>query len=289
MSARRIVIALLAALLCGGCLAYIVLTYRWQEIGALLARADLPQALAGSTVAILAYFWLRAARWHYMLRAAERPVPFARVFQATALSVGVAVLTPASAAEALKVELLKRDLLTDRVTGYTSLVAERVLDGVVLALVGLAGVYQAGLFPQSAIAPILLAGGVLGALALGIFMRLRGQRLPASVLVVTLLGWLAIGIGWHACFRSLSIEVSFAGTATVMALSTILSVLSFVPGGIGVSEVSITALLELLGVAPAPAQAGSLAIRLFGLWVLALGLALWAGARYVGNVPKTSS
>jgi glycosyltransferase 2 family protein len=286
---KKILLGAVVWTICAGCLVYVFRTYRWSEIGTLLKGADLSLMVLGSTLAILAYFWLRAARWHLMLRAAARPAPFARVFEVTAFSVGVAVLTPASAAEALKVELLKRNLLTDRVTGYSSFVAERMLDGVVLALVGLAGVVQAGLFPGSAVPPILLAGGVLGALGLGIFVHFRGQRLPASVLVVTLLGWLAIGIGWHACFRSLSIDVSFAGTATVMALSTILSVLTFVPGGIGVSEVSITALLELLGVAAAPAQAGSLAIRLFGLWVLALGVVLWAGARYVGNVPNTSS
>lgn len=271
------------------CLWYVLRTFNWDEIGRLLGRTDPTMALLGSSAGLLAYYFLRAARWHLLLREAGTPTPFARVFEATAFSVGVAILTPASAAEALKVEMLKRNLLTDRVSGYSSFAAERILDGVVLALFGLAGAQQAGLFPGSWIPAVLLAGGVAGALALAGLMRARGYRLGVPVLAVTVLGWLAIGAGWHLCFRALAIEVSFSGTLTVLALSTILSVVTLVPGGIGVSEVSITALLQLLGVEAALAQAGSLVIRAFGLWALVLGLALWAAARYVGKVPKMSS
>ena len=271
------------------CLWYVLRSFSWVEIGRLLGGADLSTALLGSTAGLVAYYFLRTARWHLLLREAGTPTPFARVFEATAFSVGVAILTPASAAEALKVEMLKRKLLTDRASGYSSFVAEHILDGVVLALFGLAGVQQAGLFRGSWVSEVLLAAGVLGAIALAALMRARGYRLRAPVIAVTVLGWLAIATGWHLCFRALAIDVSFAGTLTVLALSTILSVLTLVPGGIGVSEVSITALLQLLGVEAARAQAGSIIIRAFGLWALVLGLALWAAARYVGKVPKTSS
>lgn len=271
------------------CVWYVFRTFNWGEVGRLLGGAELSLALLGSTAGLLAYYFLRTARWHLLLREAGTPTPFARVFEATAFSVGIAILTPASAAEALKVEMLKRKLLTDRASGYSSFVAERILDGIVLALFGLAGVQQAGLFAGSWVSEILLAAGVLGALALAALMRARGYRLQPTVLALTVLGWLAIGAGWQLCFRALAIDVSFAGTLTVLALSTILSVLTFVPGGIGVSEVSITALLQLLGVDAALAQAGSLIIRAFGLWALLLGLALWAAARYVGKVPKMSS
>lgn len=271
------------------CVWYMLHSFNWGQIGRLLARTDVPMALLGSTAGLLAYYVLRTARWHVLLREAGTPAPFARVFEATAFSVGVAILTPASAAEALKVEMLKKRLLTDRVSGYSSFAAERMLDGVVLALFGLAGVQQAGLFPGTWVSELLLAGGVAGAVALAALMRARGYRLRAPVLALTVLGWLAIAAGWHLCLRALAIDVSFPGTLTVLALSTILTVLTFVPGGIGVSEVSITALLQLLGVETALAQAGALLIRAFGLWALVLGLALWAAARYVGKVPKMSS
>jgi glycosyltransferase 2 family protein len=286
---KKAALTILPWALCLACLWYVLRTFNWGEIGRLLGGADLPMALLGSAATLLAFYFLRAARWHLLLREAGTPTPFARVFEATAFSVGIAILTPASAAEALKVEMLKRNLHTDRATGYSSFAAERILDGVVLALFGLAGVQQAGLFRGSWISEILLAGGVLGALALAGLMSARGYRLRAPVLAVTVLGWLAIGAGWHLCLRALAIDVSFFGTLTALALSTILSVITFVPGGIGVSEVSITALLQLLGVEAALAQAGSIMIRAFGLWALLLGLALWAGARYVGKVPKMSS
>jgi uncharacterized membrane protein YbhN (UPF0104 family) len=289
LTARKAAIGVLATALCAACVFYIFRTYRWDEVGRLLAGGDMAMMFIGSSLGIVAYYGLRAARWHLMLRAAGKPAPFASVFEATTLSVGIAVLTPASAAEAIKVEMLKRNLLTDRATGYSSFISERVLDGVVLALVGLAGVQRASLFSGSWIPEILLGGGLLGALVLAGIARSRGHRVPAAVVVVTLLGWLAVGAAWHACFAGLKIEVPFAGTLTVMALSTILSVLSFIPGGIGVSELSIAALLELLGAPTPAAQAGSLAIRVLTLWVLALGLALWGAARYVGKVPNTSS
>ena len=273
----------------------------------LFANARLPQMLFGSSLAILAYLVLRTARWVLLLRATGHPVPSARAFEVTAFAVGVAVLTPASAAEILKVELLKRRGLANRVSGYSSFAAERVLDGLVLLLTGAIGAAHSGLLGSPAQAAALAFAAVLSLAALGAFMLARrrpraegtlaaivetftlGYRVYAPALVITLLGWMCIGLGWQACFSSLALDVSLTGTLTVMALSTVLSVLSFIPGGLGISEVSIAVMLELLGVASTGAQAGALVIRAFGLWVLVLGLALAIAARYTANVAKTSS
>ena len=307
MKHGRVLSGLAIATLCVVCLAYVAHSFRWTEIGALLANARLSQMLLGSSLAIFAYLWLRTARWVLLLRATGHPVPVARAFEFTAFAVGIAVLTPASAAEALKVELLKRRGLAGRAFGYSSFAAERVLDGLVLILVGAAGAAQSGLLGTPAQSAGLAGAAVLAVAALCAFMLGRrrarapgvlaaladtftlGYRTYAPALAITLLGWLCIGLGWQACFSSLALEISLFGTLTVMALSTVLSVLTFIPGGIGISEVSIAVLLEWLGAAPAAAQAGALVIRAFGLWVLVLGVALSFAARYMANVAKTSS
>jgi len=303
----RVLSGLVVAALCALCVAYVVTSFRWAEIGALLAHAKGSQMLIGSTLAIVAYFWLRTARWVVLLRATGHAVPLASAFEFTAFAVGVAVLTPASAAEMLKVELLKRKLLADRVSGYSAFAVERVLDGLVLVLIGAGGALQYGVLGGPRLTVVLAAACALALAALGAFMLGRrrsgvqdavsiflgtftlGYRVYAPVLGITVLGWLTVGLGWQACFSSLALEVSLPGTLTVMALSTVLSVLTFIPGGIGISEVSIAVLLEMLGEAPASAQAGSLVIRAFGLWVLVLGLAFWTAARYFAKVAKTSS
>ena len=307
MNLGRVLSGLAIATLCAVCLAYVAHSFRWTEIVELLASARMSQILLGSSLAIVPYFWLRTLRWVLLLRTTGHPVPVARVFEFTAFAVGVAVLTPASAAEAIKVELLKRKGLADRAFGYSSFAAERVLDGLVLILIGAAGAVHSGLLGTpaqsaalagaTALAVVVLCGFMLGRrrarapgfLAAVIDTFTLGYRAYAPALAISLLGWLCIGLGWQACFSSLSLEISLSGTLTVMALSTILSVLTFIPGGIGISEVSIAVLLELLGVEPAAAQTGALMIRAFGLWVLVLGLALSFATRYMANVAKTSS
>jgi uncharacterized membrane protein YbhN (UPF0104 family) len=57
-----------------------------------------------------------------------------------------------------------------------------------------------------------------------------------------------------------------------MSVATMISILSLVPGGLGISEVSITQILKEFGFAPVDAQVGAIVLRLFSLVALAFGL-----------------
>ncbi|MGH8676548.1 MAG: lysylphosphatidylglycerol synthase domain-containing protein, partial [Burkholderiales bacterium] len=248
MRPARLLFGLAVAALCAACIAYVVHSFRWAEILAVVANAQVPQMLLGASLAIVAYLWLRTARWVLLLRAMGHPVPVSSAFEFTAFAVGIAVLTPASAAEMLKVELLERQSLGERVSGYSSFAAERVLDGLVLVVVGGAGALQSGLLEGSGQSAAVTAACALAAAALCAFMLGRrrasasgvlgtllgtftlGYRIYGPALAITVAGWLCIAIGWQACFSSLAVEISFHGTLTVMALSTVLSVLTFIPG-----------------------------------------------------------
>jgi len=72
--------------------------------------------------------------------------------------------------------------------------------------------------------------------------------------------------------------VSFAQAVALMSIVALISILSLIPGGIGVSEVGTSQMMMHFGIAAAVAQAGSLVLRCYSLVAIGLGaghLGLW--------------
>ena len=76
------------------------------------------------------------------------------------------------------------------------------------------------------------------------------------------------------CVKGLRLDLSLADTIVVFTLGSLAGALSFLPGGLGVAETSMAALIKALGdTTKAQAAAATLLIRLATLWfAVALGL-----------------
>ena len=74
--------------------------------------------------------------------------------------------------------------------------------------------------------------------------------------------------------RGLDLGLSLADTIVVFSVGSLVGALSLLPGGLGVAETSMTALIRALGdVSRAAAVAATVLIRLATLWfAVALGL-----------------
>jgi uncharacterized membrane protein YbhN (UPF0104 family) len=100
-----------------------------------------------------------------------------------------------------------------------------------------------------------------------------------GVLGLTLAGWICVTLGWWASLAVVGVTLTPSASLCVVALVTLGSVVSLVPGGLGVSEILAAGLLTELGFARASAQGGALVLRAYGVIVLLFGVAhLVAGA-----------
>lgn len=274
---------------------------------ALVAAASVPATLEalgrfrwgllpGVVLAVAANWTLRFAKWHYYLRCLAVPLPW-RPSLLVFLSGFTMAISPGKLGEVLKAVLV-RDLVGTEASRTASVVmAERLTDVVGLLVLSALG---ATALPRGPLLLGIVAVAVVGAVAVlrvpalgGPARRLLPGRLvePVRTFVhggraLLAPGALAAGVAlsvvsWSfecAAFALILVGLDAArplGVATVLyAFASLAGALSMLPGGLGVAEGSLTALLVAGGTALPAAAAATLLVRLTTLWLaVALGIA----------------
>jgi uncharacterized membrane protein YbhN (UPF0104 family) len=247
-------------------------SFRWEL---------LPLALALTALNYAIRFW----RWERYLARLAIDVPRGR-----SLAIFVAgltmTITPAKLGELIKSGMLKRSfgvpvrrsapvVLAERVTDATGVVVLAVAGGagtrswplLVLALAGIAAIVAV------VRSPMLERFARLGE-ATGAARALLGTRLLLGMTLLSAISWLCECLAAYVCVRGLRLDLSFPDTIVVFSLGSLAGALSFLPGGLGVAETSMTGLMRVLGdVSKAAAAAATLLIRVATLW-FAVGLGL---------------
>jgi glycosyltransferase 2 family protein len=195
-------------------------------------------------------------------------------------------ITPGKLGEVVKCGLLRRAsgvpvrrsapvVLAERVTDATGVVVLAVVGGAgtdrwPLLVIALAGVAAIVVVVHS---PLLGRFAALGEAPEAARTLLRTGLLVAMT-AVSALSWFCECLAAYVCVRGLSLDLSLADTIVVFSLGSLAGALSFLPGGLGVAETSMTALIRALGdVSKAAAAAATVLIRLATLWfAVALGL-----------------
>lgn len=287
---------LIASLVAGGtfaiCIWYLAKHFEWREAFSYLLRTDFVRLIGLVWAAHLGYILLRTCRWWIVVRRANPDIRFGDLYWISAVVVSLAILTPGQLGEALKIELLKRRGLLARLPGLGAFALERVLDVLAIAGMGAIGVmFGSGLSQRY---PWLRLGiGILIAIGLAaLYLLLRfdpggrashwlawmrtGSGSPetwAKMAVLTAFSWSLVGLGWQIALLAVDVHVSLAETMWLISLVSLGTLVSFVPGGLGVAEVlTVEALLDI-GTTPVAAQAGALILRAYGLIIVLFGLA----------------
>lgn len=271
--------------------------FHWRAFAAALALSSVNYAV-------------RFVRWQLYLRRVGADVPFAPSAWVFASGLSLAI-TPGKLGELLKSYLLQQWRGIAIETTAPIVIAERVTDLVALLALAIVGVAVYG------IAPVLVASAAavigVGLLALAwqaptrwlitrvmghtklaplrakVFAMLDGLAAlcrPAPLGAATALAvpaWLCECVGFWGIANGFSGAALGLGVAIVIyAGTTIAGALSFLPGGLGVTEASMVVLLTKWGTGmdPATALATTLVIRFATLWFgVLLGLAALAVTR----------
>jgi uncharacterized membrane protein YbhN (UPF0104 family) len=247
-------------------------SFRWELF---------PLALALTALNYLIRFF----RWQRYLERLAIEVPPGHSFAIFVAGLTMTI-TPAKLGELLKCGLLRRSFAVPVRRSAPVVLAERVTDAtgvVVLAVAGGAGTRS---WPLMLLALVAVAGVValvrspvlerfagLGEASVAA-RALLGTRLLAGMTLLSAVSWLCECLAAYVCVRGLRLDLSLSDTIVVFSLGSLAGALSFLPGGLGVAETSMTGLIRVLGDVPkAAAAAATVLIRLATLWfAVALGL-----------------
>lgn len=265
----------------------------WRGFAA--ALGTFPVALLLPVLALaFANYVLRFLKFARYLQALGVTVATGRSFRIFLAGLAGTV-TPGKLGEVLKSFFLRRDagapvsltapiVLAERFTDLVALLALTALGlgdtegGRVTALTGL-GLCLALLAVVACRGPVTALlrrlasrGGRLGVLGQRLDTAYESTRTllaPRLLLMPTLVSvgaWFCECLGFYLVLRGLGAEVSLERAVFIYCLSTLVGALVMLPGGIGPTEGSMTALLMGLNVPRAAAVAATLVIRACTLW-----------------------
>lgn len=270
-------------------------TFNWAMLPAIL----------GFTVLNYVLRWLK---WDYYLRKLRQGDGVSYGQSGLLFTSGmVMAVTPGKVGEVLKSGLLKRLNGTPISRSAPIVLAERLTDGLAMLLIMSSGL---ALYPPARPAFVVLVLLSVAALAV-----LQNRRLAAAVIgwmerkprlsrfarpvhafyessaelvsgrllvvstMLSLVSWAGECVAMYFVLRGLGVEPSWLlllQASFIFAASTLFGLVSFLPGGLGASEVSSTALLvTLVGLPKGPASAATIIIRFCTLW---FGVLLGAAA-----------
>ena len=270
------------------CLYYVATGFQWAEIWRTLRGINLPMFLAASILTTLVFWFLRTLRWAVLLKNENLAVSFSKLYLYTAVTVGFANFTPFQSGEALKVELMRKHG-GGRFSGYNYFFFEKLLDLLVISTLAAFGVFV--LFESAVGNRIQLAVAgltsvlVILTLAFAVVLKKIPEKLQIyrrfisaqsgdlfRAFLLTLASWATMIFGWKFIFQSAAIDLTILQTTAVISLTTIIGILSLIPGAIGISEISVAAMLSQMGYESIAAQTGAVMIALYSLVILILSV-----------------
>jgi len=242
----------------------------------------------------LVNYSLRFVRWEIYLRRLNSRIPVARSL-AYYLGGFAFTTTPAKAGEAVRSLYLKRHGVS-YVYSLAAFFTERFVDLVAMVLLALVGALT---FPDYRWIVLLITALMIALLPLihaksfHSFLERQLQRLPSEKLrtigsrlldllrssstllrsaplytgmVLALVAWGAEGVAFYVILQALDVDTSLGLAVGIYSVSVLAGAVSFIPGGLGSTEVVMVLLLKLVGADTPTALAATLVCRLATLW-----------------------
>lgn len=258
-------------------------------------QAATPAPVALAVLLLAANVGTKALRWQIMARRlSEHPLRWTSAAAAILAGVAAASLTPARGVELAKPLLLRASHGVPMTASTAAVVVERLLDGAALVVLFVFSVFLVPAARLSVVRPVVIGIAVFLAVGLVVMMlphqlaRLAtwaSTRLPLPVLarsriasVATrfaqaLADWRAhkslprlLALSVLAAFlevlrltavcAALGLRVGVPEAMLAFSAANLLAAVSFVPGGIGVTEISLAGLLVLAAGLPPQAAVG---------------------------------
>ncbi|MEL7213749.1 MAG: lysylphosphatidylglycerol synthase domain-containing protein [Pseudomonadota bacterium] len=243
-------------------------------------------------VSIIVSYLFKTARFAVYLRKeiSLDAMGFFRLFSTSNVIFAIASFTPGQIGDILKLEYIRAERRIDRGRLYAIFVQEKILDLIALSAVVIIAVklrgfdFFAELNATYALIAFAVFAALMGGTAVAVFMSARIRALfyrlkalidpgalPAAI-PLTAAFWFAVIWGWKEVWATHDLNFTYFETFFAIAGSTLISIVSLIPGAVGVSEVSTTAALMLFGADADDALVASLLTRAYMFTIVLNGL-----------------
>jgi uncharacterized membrane protein YbhN (UPF0104 family) len=249
---------------------------------------------------------LGAARWRGLLAAGGMQASTARLFAALTTGAAVNNLVPARGGDAVRVESAHQLTGAGRLEIAGTMVAERILDGFVLAILVAGG----GLLSGAGGSFVWIGGGIAAAIAIGGAVALRARfakyRTGLGLALLTTAGiWFADVVMYGALAHGFGLRLSFGALLLLVGAGNLALAVPGVAAGLGSFELVTLAGAHGMGLGGPQLAAFVLAVHaviVLPTTVTGLALAPWTGLgdrtgmsdgatrpRYAGALPRPRS
>jgi uncharacterized membrane protein YbhN (UPF0104 family) len=229
-------------------------------------------------------------RWHVYLKKMGIPIPAKKslVIFLSGLSMSA---TPGKAGLLIKGQMLKGVSGQSLISTSPIIAAELYMDLIGLTLISLLGIGLLGkgvwvalilcMLPLLGLVPGI-PGWAIGLLAkipmlsgrasemrkaLDSMFGLFGVKTLIVALVISLIAWTSEGVALSLILRGLGLDMGIGMATVFFGFSTLIGVLSMLPGGLVVTDASLMGLLVHAGIPNTPAALASIMARVFTLWL----------------------
>ncbi|UXR93129.1 lysylphosphatidylglycerol synthase transmembrane domain-containing protein [Agrobacterium tumefaciens] len=274
---RRLWPVLVALIACS----VVLYQFDWRNMLVLLPTLPVGWLLLVMASGTILVFATSAARWIAINQLPWEVRTMKRVYCYVALAMAASLITPFQLGELLKIRFAQESGLKLG-NSAVNLALERVADLFTICALGVAGLIyiQTGLFSLAILTlfsitlfgiftPRMLHGfiGWLGNTSFGDRLKsLAGPPLPLLNLgivgVMTFLKWGVTLALWMLIIKLANVDISFWQGSFLLGAVAAISVLSMIPGGIGVQEFSVRAMLVGMGIEPLHAETAAIVLRL---------------------------
>ena len=282
----------------------------FDEVWAIVKGAN-PLLFLGALVLYYAGMLARGVRWRWMLETANvegrngAKLPGDReLTEILLLSWFVNCIVPARLGDAYRSWLLKRQTGASFSASFGTILAERIVDLLVLVgMMGAAGLVAFhGKLPGEARHTVIVAGALvgIGIIGLGILWIGRGRvegrlphrwqgqfarlnnalfaclRRPGRLVGMSVAIWISDGVRLLMVSAALGQALPLSTAIFVALMSSMLTTLPITPAGLGVVEAAMIVVLELVGIGTAMATSIALMDRVITYWsLIVFGLILY--------------
>jgi len=274
---RRLWPLLVALIACS----VVLYQFDWRNMLRLLPTLPVGWLLLVMASGTILVFATSAARWIAINQLPWEARTMKRVYCYVALAMAASLVTPFQLGELLKIRFAGESGLKLG-NSAVNLALERIADLFTICALGVAGLIyiQTGLFFVAIVTlistmlfgifmPRMLHGFIawLGNTSLGDRLKsLAGPPLPlrnlAIVGVMTFLKWGLTLALWMLVIKLANVDINFWQGSFLLGGVAAISILSMIPGGIGVQEFSVRAMLVGMGTEPLHAETAAIVLRL---------------------------
>jgi uncharacterized membrane protein YbhN (UPF0104 family) len=265
-------------------LAYVLTTISIADI--ISAFSMLGYSMVILAVILILVLAIRSLRLKLLMKRLA-DVSFFNVFKIVFETALFAIYSPGKAGEVTKLDLFKKYGIS-RTQSMSAIIVERAYDLVVVTVLSAGMLISLGvnmLFVLVAgtaavvLAAALYKSNVFGGLLTKMFDSMKmflNVKAVAIMLALTIVMWLADASAMYFVLRMLGHDVRLDILVPVYFASTIIGLISMIPGGLGASEFSFSyALTAMAGVPAADAMATMLASRIVTFLVCLVGSVLY--------------